>query len=251
MTQEIDIDPDAPLAQLQVSVCNVTGLLPEKQKLLTGYPPKPISVESDLLELRAALHDGDLVIVQAGEGIVRQGSTNGKYVQPTSARQILVRRAMPQDGSCLFHAAAYALRDKSRTLGPKLRQECAETVLANKDFFTPEILGRPTNEYVEWLRQPSSWGGAIELVILSFLSQTELIALDLSSGSVERIGVEQGYSTRAFLIYTGNHYDAVAMADTLSLSDERRDQVLFSATDERVVHKAVEFLNEEAAKTRR
>ena len=47
------------------------------------------------------------------------------------------------------------------------RQVIAETVAADPDTFTEGFLGRPNQEYCQWIQKSDMWGGAIELSILS------------------------------------------------------------------------------------
>ena len=242
--KDIEIDDDTACGLLPFIVEAECHIPATNMRLLSGFPPKPLSADESVL-VRAVLRDNDVLIVQAGEAIVKQGSTDGKYVAPSSDKAIFVRRRVPGDNSCLFHAAAYVLRNKSRTDGPALRQECADVVLANRDVFTASILGQNPVDYAQWLRQKTSWGGQIELVVLSFLFQTEIVALDLQSSRMERVGEGKSYATRVFLVYTGNHYDAIAMSNPMTGGSEQDDQVMFNARDQRVLDQAVKFVKYE------
>lgn len=244
--KELDLDADAPWIQFLLMLSDLCGgCSPYALKVLSGFPPKTLQPESEVEMVSALLRDGEMVTVQKGEAQVRQGSTDGKYVPPADDRAVFVRRTMPSDNSCLFHACAYLLHDKSRTEGPNLRKKCAEIVLANPDKFTTALLGQPPALYAQWLLQPTSWGGAIELMILSFLSQTEIIALDIESGRMERFGEMENFSVRGFVVYTGKHYDAIAMANPFATAHERDDQVLFNPRDDKVLQRAIRFVKEE------
>ena len=48
-----------------------------------------------------------------------------------------------------------------------MRQIIAEAVAADSSNFSEAILGRPNADYCEWIQKPESWGGAIELAVLS------------------------------------------------------------------------------------
>lgn len=212
-------------------------------QLLTGFPPKPVDAEL-CAPLSSFLRNGDTVIVKqlTGEANIKRGATDGKYVPPASEKSCLVRRVVPGDNSCLFHAAAYVLENKSRTLGPSLRSKIAEVVLAHPKKFTTAFLGQPTAQYASWIQNPDTWGGAIELYILSFLYQTEIIALDLESNRLDRFGEEENYQVRCFVLYTGKHYDAMAMAPGFNMASESSDQVLFNPRDTRVLQRAVDWV---------
>jgi ubiquitin thioesterase OTU1 len=245
--KQIEVEDDTAYGLFLFIVENEAHIPAAALRLLTGFPPKAIAAE-DVTLVSSFLRDNDVIIVQKGEAIVKQGSTDGKYIAPSSDRATFVRRRVPGDNSCLFHAAAYVLRNKSRTDGPALRQECADVVLANRELFTATLLGRPPAEYVQWLRQPTSWGGQIELIVLSFLFQTEIVALDLQSSRMERIGEDKNYATRSFVVYTGNHYDAIAMSVSALGGAEHDDQVMFNSRDQRVLDQAVRFVQFECKK---
>lgn len=243
---EISLDDDCPWIQLLLAVSEkLNGISPYRLKVMGGgFPPRAIQPADELEMLCTLVRDGDMLTVQVGDASVKQGMTDGKYVPPSNDRTVFVRRTVPGDNSCLFHACAYVLKDKSRSLGPSLRQECAEVVLANPQKYDAALLGQPPRDYVDWILRPTSWGGAIELSILSFLYQTEIIALDLESATMQRFGEGENYSLRAFVVYTGKHFDAIGVANPLSASSERDDQVLFNPRDEKVFQRAVRFVQE-------
>jgi ubiquitin thioesterase OTU1 len=251
--QEFVLDDDTPWIQLLMILSSQLNTSPNNLKLLGGFPPRPIAPDDELLMLSTVVRDGDMLTVQVGEAaVIKQGATDGKYVPPADDRALFFRRTMPGDNSCLFHACAYILKDKSRTLGPALRQECADVVLANPGKFTTSLLGQPPSQYVQWIRQPTSWGGGMELMVLSFLYQTEIIALDIESGTMQRFGETEGYSVRGFVVYTGNHYDAIGVSNPLKSSGlDRDDQVLFNPRDDKILERAVRFVREECKGARR
>lgn len=47
------------------------------------------------------------------------------------------------------------------------RQVVANEVIANPQVYNEAFLGKPPQEYAKWIQDPSKWGGAIELSILS------------------------------------------------------------------------------------
>lgn len=239
--KKIDFDSDIPLGLLLFMIEAETQIPVERIKLLAGFPPKEVSRDDDTALVTALFKNGEMIIVQEGNAMVRQGTTDGKYIPPSSEKCYFARRRMPGDNSCLFHAAAYVLKDKKRDYANEMRRECVEAVAANKNFFNTEVLGQKNEDYVRWISQPSSWGGHIELIILSFMYQTEIVALDLQSSRMEIVGEGKGYSTRVFLVYTGNHYDAIASTPGAG-GLERNDQVMFNSNDKRVFDQAVQFV---------
>ena len=93
------------------------------------------------------------------------------------------------------------------------------------------------------LQEPDTWGGAIELAILSFVYCTEIVSLDVQTARMDVYGQGEGYVTRVFVLYTGKHYDAMAVAPTYG-APESQDQVMFNTRDERVMQKATQFVAE-------
>lgn len=245
MPVELEIEGSTSWGSFLQTVEDYSCIKKECLRILTGYPPRAVEAASDD-SVGTLVRSGDSLIVQEGEAKVLRGVAKGLYVPPANDKWHFTRRVCPSDNSCLFHAAAYVLRNKSRTEGPKLREECASIVQAHDDFFTELLLERPNHEYVEWIRRPTSWGGAVELVILSFLTQTEIIALDLESVRMQRFGHDKDYTVRAFLVYTGKHYDAIALNAMYNSPMESEDQVLFNVRDEFLISRAERFVREEA-----
>jgi len=59
-----------------------------------------------------------------------------------------------------------------------------------------------------------TWGGGIELSILSQLNETELCSVEIRSGKQYIFGEGQGFKKRAHLIFDGLHYDPVQQKST-------------------------------------
>ena len=246
--KELDLDDATELQVLRMMLEEVSQIPAYNQVLLCGFPPKRLPMETDpSAPISTIFRPGDMVIVQAGaQTEVKQGHTDGKYIPPTFERGIFVRRNVPADNSCLFHSLTYVCEGKKRIDPPctALRERVAEAVLLHKSKYTPEYLEQPSAEhYALWIQQPTSWGGAIELDILSFLYQTEICVCDLQSGMLHRVGSGHGYSTRVFIAYTGKHYDALAVTNPMhSTSSEAADQEMFNVTDERALSHANDFI---------
>lgn len=50
-----------------------------------------------------------------------------------------------------------------------MRQIIAMEVASDLDTYNEAMLGKPNAEYCDWIQQPSSWGGAIEVKYVYFL----------------------------------------------------------------------------------
>lgn len=119
----------------------------------------------------------------------------------------------------------------------QLRKIVAERILDNPDEYPEVVLGKDPLAYTQWITSANAWGGAIELAIFSNYYKTEIDSIDIATCRVDRFG--QGmYSNRVVVLYSGIHYDAVALAPTLN-SPKEFDTTSFSADDEEIVQAGV------------
>ena len=248
-TEVYDVDPSTAFGLFRFMLEEKCHIPTEDQKLMSGFPPKAIEANpEDTLEA-IGLRSGDQLIVEKSNVTgVKQGHTDGKYIPPSAEKGFFVRRPVPADNTCMFHTAAYVLQSRSRSGGPAIRRQIAEIVAANPKKFTDVFLGQPNIQYCSWIQESDSWGGAIELSILSFLFCTEIVSLDVQTGRMDIYGQGEGYVTRVFILYTGRHYDAMALASSYGAS-ESGDQVMFNVRDDKVMQKAQAFINEESRKS--
>lgn len=140
--------------------------------------------------------------------------------------ETIVRRVIPSDNSCLFNAVGYVM-DKDKHKAKELRQVIAAAVMSDPSTYTEAILGKPNQEYVEWISKPDKWGGAIELAILSDFYGREIAAYDIQTKRCDVYGQAKGYKERALLIYDGLHYDALGLAPFPDAPEEV-DQTIFT-----------------------
>ncbi|KAK3813257.1 MAG: hypothetical protein J3Q66DRAFT_347765 [Benniella sp.] len=145
----------------------------------------------------------------------------------------LVLREVADDNSCLFNAIAYTLDPSMKNNVKGLRQIVADAVETNPEAYTDVVLGRSRNEYCDWIRKENSWGGAIELAIFSEHYKVEIDSIDVSTNRVDRFGEGQ-YSQRVLLMYSGIHYDALALTPGLDIPAEC-DQTQFDATSSEAI----------------
>ena len=123
----------------------------------------------------------------------------------------LVLRVMPDDNSCLFRAIATAVSgDQDADHVTKLRWHCADYIQSNPGIYNKAILGKEPGEYCAWIQQENSWGGDIELDILSRVLGVEIDACIVSPFQVQRYNEEA--EERVVLVYSGIHYDTVAVS---------------------------------------
>jgi ubiquitin thioesterase OTU1 len=88
-----------------------------------------------------------------------------------------------------------------------------------------------------WISRLDSWGGGIELAILSSFYEIEICAFDVKSCRMDCFGQDKSYKTRVYLLYNGIHYDALALSE--QNAPEEMDITLFSPDDKTTELKAL------------
>jgi len=152
----------------------------------------------------------------------------------------LSRRIVPADNSCLFTSVDFVLHDGARVdtdAMQSLRCIIADAVSGDPATYTEAFLGRPNDEYCIWIKDESSWGGAIELSILSRHFGVEIDVIDTQSGRIDRFGQSEKYNTRVLLIYDGIHYDPLVMES----ADGATVSTVFPTSDDAVLSQALEL----------
>lgn len=145
----------------------------------------------------------------AGGGL--QGEKRFCIPLPDNSGSYVVRRKMADDNSCLFSAIGYVM-EHDRHVAQELRKVVAEAVAFDPFTYNDAVLGKDAQEYCKWILQKNSWGGYIELAILSKHYCREIAAYDIVSQRLDVHGGDQGYTERVAVVFDGIHYDAVALA---------------------------------------
>ncbi|KAF9520476.1 hypothetical protein BS47DRAFT_1286914 [Hydnum rufescens UP504] len=129
---------------------------------------------------------------------------------------VLILRVVPDDNSCLFSSLALIFeQDINAALGcAKVEPDCHLLILILLPLNTISLIhSEPREKYISTISKSSSWGGAIELSILSTHYKTEISSFDVETGRCDQFGEGQ-YSNRCILMYSGIHYDAVSLGPT-------------------------------------
>lgn len=145
----------------------------------------------------------------------------------------IVLRVMPDDNSCMFTAfgGAVGLENPSKAL----RDQVADYIINHPNEYDEVILGEKPDRYISRMRRMDTWGGAIELSILSDIYNLEICSVDVKSLRVDRFG--EGKANRIIIMYSGIHYDRMAFCMDLSYPVEV-DVTRWSTDDEEVLDKA-------------
>jgi len=229
--------------------------VPLQALYVAGIPPRPLPLADPSASLTdLGLRAGDSIELReveesAGATEMKQGKgewTSIGFIQSNQGR--FERREMPSDNSCLFHAISYVC-GKQKTGAPaalRMRELAANLVASDPETYNTVFLGSPNHLYQDHLLNPNTWGGGIELSLFARNFQTEIVAFDIAYLREDRFGAEEGYTKRAFVLYTGKHYDALVWKPLTGGSE----QTLFNTKDETAWARArdlVESLHNELA----
>lgn len=246
-TATVDILDNATVADLEQAIQEQTGSLPDE--LRSGFPPRSIDTSDPNKTLSAiGIRNGDQIIVTgvktAPAASIRSDPIRASTTAPTQSASALanshaeaisvdggyvVMREMEDDNSCLFRSIGYVL-ERSVDISPKLRHVIASAIRNDPESYPDVVLGRPRDTYIQAILQPNTWGGAIELAILSKHYRTEICSVDVATSRIDQFGHGE-YTDRVVVIYSGIHYDALALTPDVSAPKDF-DTTVFSVTEE-------------------
>ncbi|XP_049843017.1 ubiquitin thioesterase OTU1 [Schistocerca gregaria] len=243
---------------LKTKLCSLTNIGEMNLHVLSGYPPKALDLSDNEANLRnVGISSGDVLIVENKPGakpkvisrndVIPATRLDNDRVRPhvTDAISdfpgILMRKIVPADNSCLFTSIGFVLGGKvDPTCASYMRQIIAEEVINDGDSYSEAILGKPPRAYCDWILRPDSWGGAIELSVLSHFYGIEIAVVDTLNAIVNRFGEDRHYPQRVFLVFDGIHYDPLYMEQ----GDGDSIQTIFPTSDDRVLLEAEQLARE-------
>lgn len=197
------------LKDLKCAITKACGIEPHFQKILIGYPPKAI----DLSNCSQTLSYLDISSGVTFTVVDLNREQTNHIQQSMTLKPTMKRYEVPADNSCLFYSVYYALHgqinESTFNLAKKFRADIAKVVLSNPDKYNSAFLGKSTVDYSVWIQCDTSWGGGIELSILSEIFQCEICAIDIQTVRPDNYGQDQHYMQRIFLLYDGIHYDPI------------------------------------------
>jgi len=259
-----DLSENETIGNLKAKISELTNIPANSLNVLNGFPPKPLDLSSNDSSISSSgIASGDTLIVEEKQGVdvsaVRNDSLQIEedtlLAQRLAAEQdgtsvstkgILLKQVVPSDNSCLFTSIGYVMSGKVDThCGSYMRELIAQHVSNDKESYNEAFLGRPNSEYCEWIKKSSSWGGAIEVSILSSYYGVEFAVVDITNALINRFGEDRDFGMRAFLLFDGIHYDPLYLE---SFTDQA-PKTMFDINDEDVMHQA-EQLAQEAKSSR-
>jgi ubiquitin thioesterase OTU1 len=85
----------------------------------------------------------------------------------------------------------------------------ATTVRNDPVQWNDAMLGKPRDEYIRFITDPTKWGGQVELNILCTITGVEIAAVDIQTGRMDVYGSGCGYTQRVYMLFSGIHFDAI------------------------------------------
>ena len=92
--------------------------------------------------------------------------------------------------------------------------------------------------------KPDSWGGAIEISILSQYFNVEIAIVDIQSCRMDRFEEDTFYKERIFVIYDGIHFDPLILEPP---DPSQSIQTVFPTNDAAVLGQAMKIVSEAKA----
>ncbi|KAI4150330.1 MAG: hypothetical protein LQ340_004147 [Diploschistes diacapsis] len=268
------LSSDATIEDLKIKIIESTSISSFDVKY--GYPPKELNLNAHADDAPVSeLHlDGEQLIISEIPGAASSKDTRPKPPNASSAAlqqdtnaaaplslsrkqpsedppelpmpshsSTLVLRIMPDDNSCLFRAfnsAYFGLMDNMH----ELRSIIAQAIQQDPDTYSAVVLERAPDDYCRWIQHPDSWGGQIELQILSQHFDVEVCSIDVQTLRVDRYN--EGQPRRCILVYSGIHYDVVALSPSdppfnHSCAPPDLDVKVFEAYDDDIIDRAKEL----------
>ncbi|KAF3479925.1 uncharacterized protein GIQ15_06901 [Arthroderma uncinatum] len=155
----------------------------------------------------------------------------------------IVLRIMPDDNSCLFRAVGSAVIGAMDAM-TELRSIIAQSIQEQPEFYTAAVLEKSPDDYCRWIQTEDAWGGGIELGILSKHFEIEICSIDVQTLRIDRFN--EGCPTRCVVVYSGIHYDTVALSPsdepyTHAYAPPEFDTKIFDSSDPVILEKATEL----------
>ncbi|KAJ4359426.1 ubiquitin-specific protease otu1 [Ascochyta clinopodiicola] len=264
------LDDNAAVSDLLSAITTSTDL--PLYDLKWGFPPQPL--DPSLYGLSTLLKDTDLklngaqiiVIAQAtGDPSEQRQDNEASTSQPAAPLSLqrkeqtalkdtpevfvpdrggtVVLRVMPDDNSCMFRAVGSAVLTDTLDSMTELRSLVAQSIQRDPEYYNEAILQRSPDDYCKWIQYDDSWGGGIELSILSQEFDIEIASINVQDLRVDRFN--EGRPRRCILVYSGIHYDTIAFVPSGSSTfSPDNDVKLFDAGDDVILEGARQLCGE-------
>ncbi|CAF3041090.1 unnamed protein product, partial [Rotaria sp. Silwood2] len=126
-----------------------------------------------------------------------------------------------------------------------LRNLVASKIESDHITYSEAMLGRTNLEYSKWIRRDDSWGGGIELAILTQEYETEICVINTECGGrIDYFGEDRHFPYRVFLLYDNLHYDPVYLVTYDVVQQKELIQTKFHRNDEAILALAKDLVEQ-------
>ena len=209
-------------------------------KILYGFPKKILQGEElDTLTLEElTIYDKDHLMIELSES----KEENKENLQKENQEQNIIdyskysikKKDIPADNSCLFNAINFAINQNAES--PEIIREIITVeIMSNPDEYNSAILGKTPQEYCKWILNKETWGGGIELSILSKFFHVQIGVADIQFITIEYFG---NYDKCIYLLYNNIHYDVFYKEENGKITG------LFDSNDARVKQEIMDICME-------
>jgi ubiquitin thioesterase OTU1 len=212
--------------------------------ILYGFPPKTINNNQmdnltledlsifDKESLRIQLIDQKLSNSDRNENRNKNNGINGNNFNVIDySKYSIKKKDIPADNSCLFNAINFAINQNSDN--PEIiRGIISSEIMANPNEYNSGILGKDPDKYCKWIMDKETWGGGIELSILSKFFQIQIGVADIQHITIEYFG---NYDKCIYLLYNNIHYDVFYKEENGKITG------VFDSNDEKVKNEIMDI----------
>lgn len=220
-----------------------------------GFPPKTVDAHSKKNLKDEGISPNMQLLVTEGKPQEASPDKATKLPSPQKADdsipsqyiealdKYVILRNIPDDNSCMFSALTYCLYGSLNNPNINLRKVVADTIKADSLTYNEIVLGKPSEQYSEWIEKKNSWGGAIELGILAKFLQIRINCFDVELGNRIIFQDEENMPSKFInLIYSGIHYDSIIVNPTKTLSRDN-DQGSWISNEEEIVEATTKLVH--------
>ena len=195
-----------------------------------GFPPKLMSDSSNDTKTLPELNisNNECLRVDLIDPELKKFSENEII---DYSKYSIKKKSIPADNSCLFNSINFAINNNLNN--PEIiRSIISSEILENQTEYNQAVLEKPPAEYAEWILYNDSWGGGIELSILSKYFNVKIAVVDIKNIIFEYFGE---FDDIIYLLYNNVHYDVFYKEGV------NEHPGVFKANDEKVKNEIMEI----------
>ena len=200
-------------------------------KIIYGFPTKTINnKEYDSLTLSdLSIFDKESLRIQLNDSLKPEEKEKDKQNEKNNniidySKYSIKKKDIAADNSCLFNAVNFAINQNENS--PEvIRGIISSEIMANPNEYNSAVLDKEPSDYCKWILNKETWGGGIELSILSKFFQIQIAVVDIQHITIEYFG---NYNRCIYLLYNNIHYDVFYKEENGKITG------IFNSYDQRV-----------------